>query len=401
MTSPHAALLLILAVTLTQGPHFTASAHEVELPRLEIKLNVTGLRVFLESQYVGKAGLLRAAVESGDRLKIYIVSDNLWAPLALEALGSPLADVILETLQERYGGLPVNYSKHEAVWGIPVTTFYATHEVTIGYVNTSDHGTLRICVDTPMLNETMSNFMEYGDLVAYYGLSKLAIGDIEGAIQAFKHLMSLWDGWGVHDKVVVEREKSTGKAIYDTYKAALLVMLYRALVTAGAGEDVEEYVPVIEEIVEEILPRLQAPYGGMYTEYIVTEEGVAPRPGSDANTETTSIVVIALLSSKPYEIGLLARQRVLERILGYYIPGANMTQANLTGSLGSEYEYRVEGDLGLGEENRGPNVLHGDGFTRLELPVLLAWCAAYWALLRRLLAHVGVPADRAYPDVAV
>ena len=400
MRSLHAALLLILAVTLAQGSHLTASAHETKLPRLEIKLNVTGLRVFLESQYVEEAGLLRAAVESGDRLKICIVSDNLWAPLALEVLGSPLADVILETLQERYGGLPVNYSKHEAVWGIPVTTFYATHEVTTGYVNTSDHGTLRICVDTPKLNETMGDFMEYGDLVAYYGLSKLAIGDIEGAVQAFKHLMSLWDGWGIYD-VVAKTESTDNLTVYDTYKAALVVMLYRALVTAGAGEDVEEYVPVIEKIVEEILPRLQAPYGGIYTKYIVTEEGVAPRPGSDANTETTSIVVIALLSSKPYEIGLLARQRVLERILGYYIPGANMTQANLTGSLGSGYEYRVEGDLGLGEENRGPNVLHGDGFTRLELPVLLAWCAAYWALLRRLLAHVGVPADGAYPDVAV
>ncbi|WP_010884217.1 hypothetical protein [Pyrococcus horikoshii] len=55
--------------------------------RTALKLNVTSLRSFLESQYVPEVGLLRAAVKSyPDNETIYIANDNLLASWALITL---------------------------------------------------------------------------------------------------------------------------------------------------------------------------------------------------------------------------------------------------------------------------------------------------------------------------
>jgi len=110
--------------------------------------------------------------------------------------------------------------------------------------------------------------------VAYKGLNATWSGDFETARRAWVNLTSMWDGCGFRDKAFDGR--------YESYKPALAYYLAKA---ARINEH------LLKQIVE-IMPRLQAGNGGVYTHYVV--EGVL-KPRGDVNTETTSIFVIACL----------------------------------------------------------------------------------------------------------
>ncbi|WP_297064667.1 hypothetical protein [Thermococcus sp.] len=88
-------------------------------------------------------------------------------------------------------------------------------------------------------------------------------------------------------------ERLQGRAfegVYQTYKCALFVYLYRALDKPDKGRNV--YPRCLE-----IISSLQAENGGIITGYRVENGKIVP--SGDTNTETTSMVVLALYSRYP------------------------------------------------------------------------------------------------------
>ncbi len=248
-----------------------------------------GLKRFLESQYVGEAGLLRASVTSRpDNTTIYLANDNILAARALEALGSPKARMVLEALS-RYN-LTWNNKTDILVAHSITGKFYANRTVTLGHV-----GPYTVKWDGMNPSKPMRDWRLYADLLVYHALNSLLHGDKYTAEEDYIALISMWDGWGFHDNSFNQNE-----SLYDSYKLALAYYLHRALKAAGSS------VPRSHEDLAEQWSRLLAclqdeETGGIIARY--TAENGRLKPVGDANTETASMTVLAFYSKYPEIIG--------------------------------------------------------------------------------------------------
>ncbi len=110
----------------------------------------------------------------------------------------------------------------------------------------------------------------------------------------------MWDSYGFYDQPVKRYENETGKRIYAVYKCALFIYLYRALESAHS-EIIRNYRYIYEKCLEIITKAQDKQYGGIHTDYVVENEEIVIQV--DMNTETTSIVVLALYSNYPTLIG--------------------------------------------------------------------------------------------------
>ena len=265
-------------------------------------LDVIKLRSFLEHQFVEEVGLLRAATRvEPDAHRIYIASDNLLAVEALRTLKSPLAEIVEEKLKEFNRGFD---ELHEVLLGYRIpNVFYYRRQVFIKFINTSSFGIIEIYYEKPDKSRINYMWFNYADLVVYRALNELLKGNVNEAKNLFIKLMNMWDGYGFKDNAF--------NGNYETYKLALAVYLYRALLSAEVYE-VKRYESIMERI-KKIIALMQRSDGGIVTHYRVKDSEIIPV--GDANTETTSIVIISLLSKKPVEIG--ERVRALAETKGY------------------------------------------------------------------------------------
>jgi len=249
-------------------------------------------RNFLESQYVPEAGLLRAATLANveDSRRIYIAADNLLAARALAVLGSPLASNILTMLNSKYrGGFN---GLHEILIGVDIPDkFYQRYDEYLGNVSSSKFGVLDIYYERRKM-ETIDEWDRYADLVVYKALKALLHCSRAYAEQLFSILVSMWDGYGFRDKAY--------NGLYESYKVALAIYLYKALKEADSNL-VGKYKDLYEKW-NMILALMQRDDGGIVTHYRVSERGEII-PVGDANTETTSITILALYSEYPKKIG--------------------------------------------------------------------------------------------------
>jgi len=257
-------------------------------------LDVIKLRSFLEHQFVEEVGLLRAATRvEPDAHRVYVASDNLLAVEALRTLKSPLTEIVEENLKEFDGGFD---GLHEVLLGYRIPdVFYCRKRVFVKSINTSSLGIIEVCYEKPDKSRINYMWLNYADLIVYRALNELLKGNVNEAKSLFVKLMNMWDGYGFKDRAF--------NGIYETYKLALAVYLYRALLSTGV-DDIKKYESIIKRI-KEIIALMQRSDGGIITHYRVENDEIIPV--GDANTETTSIVVISLLSNKPMEIGEKAR----------------------------------------------------------------------------------------------
>ncbi|RLG72463.1 MAG: hypothetical protein DRO23_10395 [Thermoprotei archaeon] len=282
--------VIIIAITLVMLLLLATSLyHEEQKPRM---VNKDLARKFLETQYVPEAGLLRAATleEVEDSHKIYVAADNLLAARALAVLGSPLASNVLTTLNNKYGGA---FDKlHEILLGEDIPdVFYQRYVEYLGNVSSSKFGILEIYYEEP--GETpIDNWDRYANLVVYKALKALLHGSRSYAEQLFSILISMWDGYGFKDEAY--------NGSYETYKVALAIYLYKALEEADSSL-VGKYRDLYEKW-NMVLALMQRSDGGIVTHYKVSERGEII-PVGDANTETTSITILALYSKYPKKIG--------------------------------------------------------------------------------------------------
>jgi len=220
-------------------------------------------RRFLESQYVEKCGLLRAGTEGEEGGRIYVASDNLLAQRALELLGSPLAEKIGGVLRNNFSG---GYDGlHEVLLGERVDWPPKTNVTRL----------LNSCRGFDVWREfrngsIMNDWEEYGDFLAYHAIGFRNVTSLE-------RLFGLFDSRGIVDKAYNE---SVG---YETYKLAVAILAYRSLQPAGHLKTCEAMV--------DIMLGMQRGDGDVVTHY---DEGLGHV--GDANTETTSLAVMALLA---------------------------------------------------------------------------------------------------------
>jgi len=133
---------------------------------------------------------------------------------------------------------------------------------------------------------TMGDWESYADLLVYGALNDLIRGNRSGAFELYSKLLAMWDGNGFKDRAF--------DGVYQTYKCALFVYLYRALGKPGKGRNVYSRCLVI-------ISSLQADNGGIITGYRVDNGKIVP--AGDTNTETTAMVILALYSKYPEEVG--------------------------------------------------------------------------------------------------
>ncbi len=264
-----------------------SSSYIVSLPDKDL------LRRFLENQYVAEVGLLRAArFVHPENVTIYVANDNVLAARALAVLGSPLAIHVLYVLNHNFSG--GWNGKVDVLLGKDIPDkFYTSYNEYIGEIN-------GYTILYERLNRSMviNDWYNYADLLVYYALDKLLIGSRFEAERAFLNLTKMWDGYGFRDNPVKKH------GVYDVYKCALYIYLYRALEFTGS-KLVSKYRYIYGKCLEIITMAQDPVFDGIYTSYRVVDTKiiVLKEEGCDMNTETTSIVVLAIYSSYPEIIG--------------------------------------------------------------------------------------------------
>jgi len=213
----------------------------------------------------------------------YLVSDNLWAHKALEGHHSNISNAIKEKLlelAELYNlpttddGLPRSY-KHEAISGYTVPiSFRSSNKYVL-------NKTCAYTIFTETCNGTMmTDWQEYADLLLFTSLSCHYEGNETGAIAHFNTAKSMWDGKGLNDTVT----KETGT--YATYKLGLLLYVTKIL---------NQQLPFKSKLTSNLWSMQRKSDGGIVTHYTYSNNSIVPI--GDANTETTSLTVIAYMYS--------------------------------------------------------------------------------------------------------
>jgi hypothetical protein len=280
------------------------------------RLDLDGLKHFLESQYIPEIGLLRASTRiKPDNTTIYIANDNVLAARALAILGDhSLASKILTKLNNEYGG--GWNGKIDVLLGkdIPDKFYGPLYEFITNI--TVNNITYTIIYEKLNYSAPIHDWYNYADLLVYHALDELLSGSRTEAENSFLNLTKMWNGYGFRDIAF--------KGEYQVYKCALFIYLYRALEYAGS-DIIKGYKGVYDKCLE-IIAKAQDPVkGGIYTSYKVVDGKITILKDNahDMNTETTSIVVLALYSNYPEIIGSKAKQELSHELTNnpsyYYI----------------------------------------------------------------------------------
>jgi len=287
-------VLLISPLVLSAFSVTTSAGSDSASSSLQVEKAVDFL---VNSQFNESLSLCREAPAVAPNT-YWLVSDNLWAWKALKVANETyyfgagevgrVADGIEAKLKEDAtvynlpqdpNGFPISFM-HEAVIGDVILT--PNRNATILTLHSDDY-----IVKTVVCNGTaMPDWYEYADRLLYKALSCHWEGNDTAANLYFKNATETWDGIGISDKAT----KDDG--LYATYKLALLLYTSKVL---------GRKLPFEFELVKRIWSLQRESDGGIITDYYANGTQKV-----DANTETTSIVIIALLTPSRARLGTFA-----------------------------------------------------------------------------------------------
>ncbi len=265
---------------------------------------------------------------SPDNTTIYVANDNVLVARALAVLGSPLAERVMSVLYNNFSGgwngkIDVLLCK-----SIP-DKFYKPEKEVVGRIDG-----YTIVYEKMNTSVIITDWYNYADLLVYHALNKLLQGSKSEAEKSFLNLTRMWDGYGFKDNFVKEH------GVYQVYKCALFIYLYRALEAAGSTI-IYDYQDIYEKCLE-IIAKAQDPVkGGTHTDYRVVNGKIVIQ--GDMNTETTSMVVLALYSNYPEWICFNAIRREDNILLFTEIMIVTIMPALLMISLFSRNRKYVKG----------------------------------------------------------
>jgi len=257
----------------------------------------------INSQFNQSLNLCREAPDVAPNV-YWLVSDNLWAWKALKAANESrlsnaakagqIASIIeiklkemaqLHNLPKDSNGLPISFM-HEAVIGdiIPTPNRNST------YLNLTEQNDDYVLQTEICNGSEISNWQEYADRLLCVALSYHWQANETVAIQYFENATSMrdgmWDGTGLNDTAT----KVDG--FYTTFKLALLLYVSKVL---------GRTLPFEYGLVMRIWSLQNITNGGIITNYFANGTSYG-----DANTETTSIVIIAMLTAQKRSMGTFA-----------------------------------------------------------------------------------------------
>jgi hypothetical protein len=210
--------------------------------------------------------------------------------------GADEAGQIAELIEMKLKESAVNFSLPVDAEGLPKSFM---HEAVInGCIPIPDRNCTKLVlhsndyvIKTEVCNgTTIDDWQGYADRLLFMALSCHRQGNDTDAIHYFEIAKAMWDGTGINDTATKK------DCIYATYKLALLLYASKVL---GERLDFEF------ELVNRIWSLQRETDGGIITDYFANGTSI-----SDANTETTSIVIISVF----------AFPRVWPDIFAFYYP---------------------------------------------------------------------------------
>jgi len=297
----------------------------------------------INSQFNQNLNLCREAPDVAPNV-YWLVSDNLWAWKALKAAnGSRLsnaaeagriASVIESKLKEKAqlynlpkdsNGFPISFM-HEAVIGdvIPTPNRNST------YLNLTEQSDDYVLQTEICNGSEISNWQEYADRLLYMALSYHWQDNDTAAMQYFENATKMWDGTGIND-TATKNDK-----IYATYKLALLLYV---------SEVLGRRLPFEYGLVMRIWSLQRESDGGIITNYFANGTSYG-----DANTETTSIVIIAMLTPQRPSMGTFAFYYPWYGNWGHWPPDGNITGHPLLGFYDSNNESLIKEHINMAKE---------------------------------------------------
>jgi len=283
-------LVLLVSMLLLGGS--SHSTESTSLAGVEKAINF-----LVHIQFNQSLGLCRESPNFAPNV-YWLVSDNLWAWKALKmANESGLSNAaeageVAEKTKAKLVELAVQYGLPRDADGLPQSY---VHEAVIGRLALPPYRTETNCtlykddyvLNITMLNGTiMNDWAQYADLLLYAALSCHWQGNDTEALGYYRNVVAMWNeaDRGLQDKTV--------NGTYDTYKLALLLYTSRVLGKSLVFES---------ELINRIWSLQNETNDGIVTNYFA--DGT---PYGDANTETTSIAIIALLTPPRARLGTFA-----------------------------------------------------------------------------------------------
>jgi hypothetical protein len=249
------------------------------------------IKFLISRQFTASLGLCREAPNAEPNV-YWLVSDNLWVWKALKMAnesglqGAVEAGQVAESIEAKLKESAVAYNLPKDAEGLPKSFM---HEAVICDViptpnRTSTDLTLQsgdYVVKTEIYNGSeIHNWEEYADRLLYMALSLHWQGNDTAAIQYLENATNgpyaCWDGVGINDAAT----RANGN--YATYKLALLLYTSKVLGKRLSFEF---------ELVNRIWSLQREADGGIITNYFANGTSIG-----DANTETTSIVIISVFA---------------------------------------------------------------------------------------------------------
>ncbi len=224
----------------------------------------------MNSQHVSSSSLLKESSNASLK-RIWVVTDNALASLALKYRYSYFAGQLDARLRSEYGQYLYRQNRVEAiVYGKTLSLPLKDIErVKIKSVGGYD-------VYTEVAKETvLPDWEEYADLLGYASASYLNAGNISQAKYYYTKFASLWNGTGFVDKPYL----SDAPHIFQLFKCAFFVYLTNQL---------NATTTFIDDVKTRIWNAYDDTYGGFHTGYFANGTVTG-----DMNTETTAWVLIA------------------------------------------------------------------------------------------------------------
>jgi len=235
---------------------------------------------FLLAGYDPNIGLVRESPHDNPNL-YWLYSDNYLASLALEKAQPNIADNITQSIASYQAICQIGDSaKWKVLSGQVVDEAVFAMNVNLSNCTKIDGNEVRSEVTNTNPAIYMNDWQDYADLLLLASINEFNLGNSSEAQNLFAKAQDMFDGTGFQDKAYTNQD-------YSTYKLALYLI---------AAEKLGIAIPAKTEIVDRILSLqdndlTSSGYGGVYTDYDSNGEKLL---GSDTNTETTSLVLLAL-----------------------------------------------------------------------------------------------------------
>ena len=233
---------------------------------------------YLLAGYDPYIGVVRESPHANPNV-YWLYSDNYLASLALEKAQPKTAKTITQSIAiyQAIGQIGPS-AKWKVLAGEVVPEVMFAMNVNLSNCTKIEGNEVRSEVTNTNPAIYMNDWQDYADLLLLASINEFNLGNNSEAQNLFAKAQDMFDGIGFQDKAYTNQD-------YSTYKLALYLI---------AAKKVGIHIPA-KEIMNRILslqdkdPTSKG-YGGVFTDY----NSNGKLPTSDTNTETTSLVLLAL-----------------------------------------------------------------------------------------------------------